>query len=151
MSETFEVNGEEYSVDGNPTLGTVREVEQMQTSLILNYLDEEALMNMDDLDDETALIQRVIDEKGFDTFKDMKWERSMLAPRQTISLACDNPFDAGDFDDVPADTFIGLKEASQEALGGDASDFFEELGIGTFLNEEEMQRRAQQAMENEES
>lgn len=138
MTESFELGGEKYNLEGNPTLGTVRKVQSMQTDLLLDYLDEENLRNMDSLEDESEIIQAIIDEGGVDAFEEVQWRRSLLETRQTISLAADYPFDSDDFEKMPATDFRQVRDDAEESLGGDAHDFFNELGIGTSLSAEEM-------------
>lgn len=135
MSDTYTVDGEEYDVEGNPSLGTVREVQEMQMGLIKEYIDEDKLMEMDSMGDE-EVVQAILDSGGFDAFQEVMWERSLLEPVQTICLACDEVFDSDDFEDAPARDFKDLKEASEESLGGSASDFFKSLGVGMSLDEE---------------
>lgn len=145
MSNTIEVNGTEYEVDDNPSLRTVRNVQSMQTNLLREYLDEKDLRDMDSLEDESAIVQNIIDKKGFDAFQEVMWKNSMLVPAQTISLACDEVFDPDTFDDMGSKDFSEARESAEEVLGGDANDFFESLGIGTFLTNQEMQQQAQAA------
>lgn len=138
MTESFELGGEKYNLEGNPTLGTVRKVQSMQTDLLLDYLDEDNLREMDSLEDESEIIQAIIEEGGVDAFEEVQWRRSLLETRQTISLAADYPFDSDDFEKMPATDFRQVRDDAEEALGGDAHDFFNELGIGTSLSAEEM-------------
>lgn len=145
MAKTFELGGEKYELDGNPTLGTVREVQSMQTDLLLDYLDEEKLREMDSLEDEGQIVQAIIDEGGIEAFEEVQWRRSLLEPRQTISLAADNAFDSDEFENLTSDNFREAREDAEDALGGDATDFFRELGVGMSLNEEQMQKAKQNA------
>lgn len=148
MSEHIEVNDKEYELEGNPSLGTVREVQSMQMDIIRDYVSEERLKQMDSLEDEGALIDAIIEEGGYDSLQDVMWERSMLETIQTISLAADRPFGPSDFDDMRADQFKEAREDSEDALNGDASDFFNGLGIGLSLNSEKMEQRASQMRNN---
>lgn len=138
MTKSFELGGEKYTINGNPTLGTVREVQGMQTDLLLDYLDEEDLRSLGTLEDEGEIVEAIIDKGGIEAFEEVQWKRSMLETRQTISLACDNVFDSDDFEKMTADSFKEVKEDAEEELGGDANDFFKELGIGMSLSAEEM-------------
>jgi len=140
MVETFQLGGEKYKMTGNPTLGTVRKVQSMQTDLLLDYLDEEKLKEMESLDNESQIIQAIIDEGGVEAFEEVQWKRSMLEPIQTISLAADHPFNADEFEKMPATEYKDNKSQAEDALGGTATDFFKELGIGSSLSEEEMNR-----------
>jgi len=139
MTESFELSGEKYNLEGNPTLGTVRKVQSMQTELLLDYLDEDDLRSMESLEDESEIVQAIIDKGGVEAFEEVQWKRSLLETRQTISLAVDHPFDSDDFEKMPADQFRDIRDKAEEVLGGDAHDFFNELGIGTSLSAEEMQ------------
>jgi hypothetical protein len=138
MTKSFELGGEKYNLEGNPTLGTVRKVQSMQTDLLLDYLDEDKLREMDSLEDESEIIQAIIDQGGVEAFEEVQWRRSLLETRQTISLAADHPFDSDDFEKMPAQDFRQVRDDAEEALNGDAHDFFNELGIGTSLSAEEM-------------
>lgn len=138
MPESFDLGSEKYELNGNPTLGTVRKVQSMQTDLLLDYLDEEQLRDMESLEDESEIVQAIIDEGGVEAFEEVQWKRSMLEPVQTISLAADHTFDTDDFQNMPALTFEEVRDDAEEELGGDVHDFFERLGIGTSLSAEEM-------------
>jgi len=141
MSYSFELGREKYKLEGNPTLGTVREVQGMQTELLLDYLDEEDLRQMESLEDESEIIQAIIDSGGIEAFEEVQWRRSLLESRQTICLAADEKFTPEQFENMPANTFREVLEESKEALGGvDASGFFNELGVGMSLSEEQMNK-----------
>ncbi len=142
MTDSFELNGKEYKLTGNPTLGTVRHIQNMQMKMILKYVDEEDLREMDSIEDESQIIQAILDSGGAEALQDVMWERSLLSTVQTISLACDEVIDMDDIEDLPALEFKHLKEKSEKALGGvDATGFFNELGIGMSLSEEEMKKQ----------
>lgn len=143
MPENFELSGEKYTLDGNPTLGTVRKVQSMQTDLLLEYLDESDLRNMQSLEDEGEIVQKIIDNGGIEAFEELQWRRNMLEVRQTISLAADNPFDSDSFENMTSNKFRQVREDAEEALGGDVNDFFDGLGIGTSLSAEEMKKARQ--------
>lgn len=143
MSETVEVNGEKYDLSNNPSLGTVREIQGMQMDLIRDHVSEEDLMEMDSLEDEGQIIQSIIENEGWEGFEEVKWERSMLEPVQTISLACDERFQPSDFDEMGARDFKELRQKAEDELNGSAMDFFEELGIGLNLTEEQMEKTGQ--------
>lgn len=141
MTDTIEVDGEEYELEGNPSLRTVRKVQSMQMNVIKSYVSEDDLRNMDSLDDEGEIIDAIIESGGMEALQDVMWERSLLETAQTISLALDSVFDPADFDSMKANEFKTLRSKSQEVLDGDASDFFNDLGIGSLLSEEEMMDR----------
>lgn len=144
MSETIEVNDEPYKLDDNPSLRTVREVQSMQMDILLDYITEEQLREMDSLEDEGELIQAIIDNEGYSAFQEVMWENNLLLPMQTISLACDHKFASNVFDEMGSQDFKTLREKSEEALGGDANDFFSDLGIGMSMSSKEMERKAEQ-------
>jgi hypothetical protein len=143
MTDTVEIRGETYNLSDNPSLRTVRRVQSMQMDILLDYLSEDDLREMDSLEDEGQLVQAIIDNEGYEAFQDVMWENSMMVPVQTISLACDQGFDASTFEDMGAKDFKKIRSEAMEALGGDANDFFKELGIGTFMTSKEMQEKAE--------
>lgn len=142
MSEKFELDDEEYEMNGNPSLRTVRHVQDMQMNMIMDHVSEEELRGMESMEDEQAIIQAIMDSGGYQALQDVMWERSMLEPVQTISLACDEVLDLDDMEELPALEFEEIKQDAEEVLDGNASDFFERLGIGSFLNENQMEQRA---------
>lgn len=106
-------------------------------------------MEMESLSEED-IVQAILDSGGYDAFEQVMWEKSLMEPVQTISLACDHGFDVGEFDDVGANEFKEYKEKAEEVLNGDVNDFFNGLGIGLSLSEEEM-RRVQSMQESDSS
>jgi hypothetical protein len=142
MSDTIEVDGDEYELSDNPSLRTVREVQSMQMGLIRDHLSEDDLKNMDSLEDESAIIDAILESGGTEALQDVMWERSMLETVQTISLAADEAFESSDFDDLGAKDYKEYKEKAEEVLGGDASDFFTGLGVNMSLNEAQMEAQA---------
>ena len=142
MSDSFELDGKEYNLTGNPSLRTVRHVQNMQMDMILKYVEEEDLRDMDSIEDESAIIQAILDSGGTKALQDVMWERSLLSTVQTISLACDEVIDTDDIEELPALEFKEVKENAEKALGDvDATGFFNELGIGMSLSEEEMKKQ----------
>ena len=144
MSEKVTVNGEEYKLSNNPSLRVVRRVQNMQMDMIMNYVEEEDLREMDSLEEESEIIQAILDSGGMSALQDVMWERSMLENAQTISLACNEVIDTSDLEDMGAQDYKEVRDKAKDALGGDASDFFNELNVGTVLSEEEMNRQATQ-------
>lgn len=144
MTDTIEIDGEEYELTDNPSLRTVRKVQNMQMDMIMSYVDEDELRQLDSLEDESEIIDAIMDSGGYQALQDVMWERSMLEPVQTISLACDEVLDVDDVETLPSKDFKNYLENAENELGGDASDFFEELGIGSLLSEEEMEQTASQ-------
>lgn len=142
MSDSFELDGKEYNLTGNPSLRTVRHVQNMQMDMILKYVEEKDLRDMDSIEDESAIIQAILDSGGTKALQDVMWERSLLSTVQTISLACDEVIDTDDIEELPALEFKEVKENAEKALGDvDATGFFNELGIGMSLSEEEMKKQ----------
>lgn len=133
-----EINGTEYEFDDNPSMGTVKDVQQMQMDLLMEYLDREDLEKMNSFD-ESEFLELIVEREGMEAVNDMIWSKSVLTAAQTISLATDEVFGVDDLDDMGARDFRELLDASEEALGGDADDFFEELKIGTNLNRNQVQ------------
>jgi len=66
-------------------------------------------MEMESLSEED-IVQAILDSGGYDAFEQVMWEKSLMEPVQTISLACDHGFDVGEFDDVGANEFKEYKE-----------------------------------------
>lgn len=143
MTETIEIGDDEYELNGNPSLRTVRHVQNMQMDMIMNHVEEKDLREMDSIENESEIIDAIMESGGYSALQDVMWERSMLEPAQTLSLACDEVLDIEDIEQLSANRFKEVRKAAEEELNGDASDFFEELGIGSFLNEQEMEQKAQ--------
>jgi len=144
MADTVEIDGNDYLLSDNPSLGTVREVQSMQMDILLEYIDEKDLREMDTLEDEGELIRLIIENEGYEAFDEVMWRSSTMVPMQTISLACDEKFDTSVFDEMGAQDFKEIKNQAEEALGGDANDFFSTLGINTSMTAQGMQNKAQE-------
>jgi len=143
MTDTIEIDGEAYKLTDDPSLRTVRKVQAMQMNMIREYVGEEQLREMDSLEDEGEIVQAILDSGGYEAFQDVMWERSLLEPIQTISLAVDESLDVDSVEDMGAKEFEDAKDKAEEALGGTADDFFKRLGIGMSLASE-MEQRAEQ-------
>ena len=128
MGYTFEVDGEEYEVTGNPQLGTVRWVQPLDMRLMTEHLDEEALQKAEELDDDEWL-EQILGDADIEVMMDLMWARSVQEPLATICLASNAQIDPDDFDKMYAEDFRDALEESKDALGGDAYDFIEGLGI----------------------
>jgi len=139
MSKKIEVDGTEYELTDNPSLRTVREVQAMQMGLIRNHLSEDDLKDMESLEDESAIIDAILESGGTEALQDVMWERSMLENIQTISLAADSVFASEDFDDMGAKDYEEIKDKCEDVLGGDASTFFTSLGVNTSIDPNQMQ------------
>lgn len=100
---------------------------------------------MDSMEDESEIIDSILDSGGMQALQDVMWERSMLENAQTISLACDEVIDTSDLEEVGAQDYKAMKNKAEDVLDGNAADFFEELNVGSFLNKEQMQQRATEA------
>lgn len=142
MVDTFELDGTEYEMTGDPSLRTVRHVQSMQMNMIMQYVDEDDLREMDSIEDESEIINAIIDSGGYSALQDVMWEKSMLEAVQTISLAVDEVLAIDDIEELPAREFKSVREDAEEALEGDATDFFDQLGIGLSLDRESMEREA---------
>lgn len=146
MSDTISIDGTDYELDGNPSLGTVREVQGMQMDLLLSHIGEDELMEMDSLEEESEIIQAILESGGYSALQDVMWERSNLENLQTLSLAVDKPLDSDTLDEIGAQDYLEYVDSAEDNLGGSASDFFDSLGIGMSMNQKDMKQQAQQAM-----
>lgn len=149
MSETITIGDEKYELSGNPSLGTVREVQSMQMDLLLNHIGEDELLEMDSLEDESQIVQAILDSGGYSALQDVMWERSNLENIQTLSLAVDEKLDSNDLDGIGAKDYQDYIQSAEDVLGGSASDFFEDLGVGMSMTQNEMQKQAKEVMDNE--
>lgn len=143
---TITVNGREYTLEGNPKMGTVRYVEEMEIELMRKYIDDDAIVQMESSDNAADSLLENIE---VDDLKTMMWERSAQEPLQTICLATNERLTIDELEEMRANDFLELKEASEEALGGTASDFTERLGLGISSQVKEI--REQLESEDEES
>lgn len=138
--QTIEIDGEEYTVSGKPSMGTVKFVQEMEIDIMRRYLDDEALLQIDAADGDMS---DVMENADIDDLKGMMWDRSLQEPLQTICLAVDDKITVGQVEEMDALEFKELKEASEEALGGTATDFIEELGIGISSQVSELQEEVE--------
>ena len=135
MKKTIEVNGTEYELSDNPSLRTVKHVQQMQIDMLRDVLTEEMLSEDEDELSEEEIMKSILDDGGLEKLQDMMWSRGIMEPAQTISLATDKPWDFEQLESLGAQDFIKLREESEEVLDGTSDDFFEKLGIDTSLME----------------
>lgn len=149
MSDTISIDGTEFELTGNPSLGTVRKVQGMQMDLLLSHIGEDELMEMDSLEEESEIIQAILESGGYSALQDVMWERSNLENLQTLSLAVDKPLDSDTLDEIGAQDYLEYVDSAEDNLGGSASDFFDSLGIGMSMNQKDMKQQAQQAMNDE--
>lgn len=148
MPETIEIDGEEYALRGNPSMGTVKYVQEMQIDILRNYLDDEDIMQMDSMDNDQVMEILLEKEGGLNNLKDLMWENNLLATAQTIILATDHQFGLSQFEDLAALEFMDLKEQSEQSLGTkenpqSAADFMARLGIGISSQVKEIQAEAE--------
>lgn len=147
--KTIEVDGEEYTLDGNPSMGTVKYVQELQIGILQDYLEDENIMQMESMDDNDLMETILEAEGGVQNLKDMMWDNQILTTAQTIILATDHKFDLDEFEEMSALDFRDLKEASEVALGSEkepqtAEDFMDSLGLGMSSRLSEIQERAEQ-------
>lgn len=140
--KTVEINGTEYTFTDDPSLGTVKQVQQMQIELMRDVLSEDMLEGADEDVEEEEIMSSILDEGGFEKMQEMMWSRGILVPAQTISLATDQAWSFEEIEGLRSREFIELRNTAEEILGGDAEDFFEELGIATSLMENEANQEA---------
>lgn len=150
--KTIEVNGEEYELEGEPTMRVVKYVQELQIDILQDHLSEEQIMQMDSMDDDQVMSAIMESGDGVDNLKDMMWKNNLLETAQTIILATNEKFSLSQFDDMTAKEFIELKEKAEAALGSEeepmtAQDFMAQLGIGMSSKMRELQEQAE-AQEN---
>lgn len=153
--ETVEVDGEEHELVGNPSMGTVKHVQELQIGILQDHIDDETIANMDSMDDDDMMSMVLEAEGGIENLKEMMWDNQILEPAQTIILATDYRFELSEFEDMSALKFKELKEKSEVALGSKenpqtAADFMESLGIGMSSRLREVQRQAEARAEDSE-
>lgn len=143
---TVNIDGEEWKLDDNPLMGTVRYVQQMQMEMLQDNISEDKMKSLvegseDDEIPEDELMQAMIEDKGMSGIADIMWDQSLIGDIQLICLASDRKLTSKKVDDMPSRDFMELKSKSRKILGGSAEDFLKELGIDTssMLNEQEME------------
>lgn len=137
---TLEINGREYRITGDPSMRTVKYVNDMQIELFRKYIDDENLLGAE-VDDERDLSAELMENLSVDDMQEMMWERNMQEPLQTICLGTNEEVDMTEIDEMQASDFRELKDACEEALGGSASDFLQALGLDTSSRVREIQDR----------
>lgn len=144
---TVQASGREYEVTGNPTMGTVQYVQEMEIEMMREHLGDEVILKMDQAD-EDELMADLLEEADVEDFKSMMWERSLMDPLQTICLATDEKLEPEEVEDMRALEFQELLEESEEALGGDAAHFTEKLGINLSSKVNEIQNQMSDSQTN---
>lgn len=129
MSRSVEVRGETIEMEGDPQMRTVRYVQNMQIDVMRRYFSDETIAKIEQVG-EDEMFEVMLEDADMDDFTNMLWDQNLLEPLQTIILASDKKFDTEDVDEMRSSEFMQLRNAAEEALGGSAQDFFEELGIG---------------------
>lgn len=142
--KTVTVDGERYEFSDNPSMGTVKYAQRLQLDILKEYLDNETIAQMDGLG-EDELMSKIVDQAGFEGVQDLLWQQNLIEPIQTISLALDRPFSIEKAEAMGARDFRELKSVAEEALGGDAQAFFNELGVGTSLSQNDLETAQRQA------
>lgn len=145
MVQTITVDGEEYRVTGEPSMGTVKFVQQMEIEVMRRHLSDDALLQMEQSDD---AMEDILEDANIEDFKEMMWDRSLQEPLQTICLGVDREFTIDEVEEMPALGFKELKEVSEEELGGTAQDFIEALGIGISSTVSELQDQIPESQTN---
>lgn len=150
-AKTVEVDGEDWDLDDNPSMGTVKYVQNLQMDIFKERLTEEQLSELADDGggevSESDMMKKFLDNEGMDGMMDMMWDNSVLPTLQTICLASDRKVTMDQVDEMGSQKFITLKEASEEALGGDAQDFFKMLGLDTSFQQNETLQETVENME----
>lgn len=154
--KTIEVEGDDYELSGNPSMGTVKYVQELQIGILQNYLTDEDIMEMESMDDDDLMSTILNSEGGIDNLKEMMWDNQILDTAQTIILATDHRFDLEEFEKMSALDFKELKEEAEIALGTEAepqtaADFMESLGLGMSSRLREIQEQAEARVEGSET
>lgn len=154
MPETITLNGDEYELEGKPSMGTVKYVQELQIDILQDYISDEQILEMDSMQNDEVMGAILEGEDGIENLKDMMWENNILETAQTIILATDHHFSLSEFEELGAMEFKEAKEESEVALGSEsdpqtAADFMEDLGIGISSRVKEIQKEAEQKLESE--
>jgi len=152
--KTIEVNGEEFELAGDPSMGTVKYVQELQISILQDHLTNDQIASMDSMGEEAMMEAIVGNEDGVEDLKDMMWKNNLLETAQTIILATDHKFTLEEFDDMGARNFLSLKQESEVSLGSEeepmsAQDFMEQLGVGISSRLKRVQERAEEQLQED--
>lgn len=142
MAKTLTAGGKEFVVTGNPDMGTVKYVQEMEIEMMRSYLDDETILKLDQAE-EDEIMSDILEDADIDDFKQMMWDRSVQEPLQTVSLATNERLTSEDMNGMKAQDWIELLETSEEALGGSASDFTDKLGIDISSTVRELEQQTE--------
>lgn len=134
----FTIGDEEVEIDGEPSMRTVKYVQEMEIQMMREYIDDDVLLQMEGATNE-EFMEDIFEDADIDDLTDMMWSRSAQEPLQTICLATDRKFTMDDIMSMGAKEFRDLLDTCREELGGDAPDFIESLGIGIDSQEKMME------------
>lgn len=142
MAKTLTAGGKEFVVTGNPDMGTVKYVQEMEIEMMRSYLDDETILKLDQAQ-EDEIMSDILEDADIEDFKQMMWERSVQEPLQTVCLATNERLTSEDMNGMKANDWMELLQDSEELLGGSASDFMAKLGIDISSTVNEMEEQAQ--------
>lgn len=153
MVKTIEVNGKEYKLTGEPSMRTVKHVQEMQIGILQDYIDDEQILKMDSMSNDEVMEAILDSGDGIENLKDMMWENTLMETAQTIMLATNEKISFSEFEEMPAMKFKALKEEGEIALGSesnpqDAADFMGDLGIGMSSRMKEIQEEAEEELDS---
>lgn len=118
----------EYQVAGNPSMRTVKHVQRMEIELMRDYIDDDKLLELEEADEDN-IMEDVLEDADLDDLQELLWERSTQEAVKTICLGSDEQVTLEEVMDMDAIDFRDLREACEDELGGNATDFIRELGI----------------------
>lgn len=149
-AKTVEVDGEEWGLDGDPSMGTVKYVRSLEMEMFRDKLTDEQVTDLAEGSggeiDESDMMKQFLEDEGMDGMMEMMWDNDILPVLQTICLASDKKLTTDQVDNMSSRTFQELKEAAEEALGGDADDFFNQLGLASSFQQNETLQETVQEM-----
>ena len=121
-----------FKYTDNPSMGSVRYASQLQMRMLIEEFGEEQIERFIDVEEQgDDMMELVISEQGVESLYGMLWSQSLVETLQTMILATGEELTVDDVEEMSSKEFKRVKECSEEALGGTAEDFFEELGINT--------------------
>lgn len=153
--KTITLNDEEYTLEGEPSMGVVKYVQQLQIEILRDHISDEQIAKMDSLGEEDMMDEIISGEGGIESLESMMWQNNLLRSAQTIILATNHKFDLSEFDEMAAMEFKKALDESKKALGTednpqDAQDFMQDLGVGISSQVSQVQRQAQMMAEEQE-
>lgn len=144
---TIEAGGREFTVSGDPTMGTVKHVQQLEMSFLQEHLDDADIMKLQELDSDEEAFDKIFEQVGVDEFLEINWDQALQEPLQTICLATDEKLTGHDIEKMKALEYKKLLDESRDALDGGAADFMKGLQIGI----SSQMKEAQEMMEERQS